>query len=364
MSDPSICTRTIVAELGYPSEGALVKWVREDPRYTGACRRSYTLECKTNAARRALGGEPLARVARDAGCTPTSVYQWMRRYRSEGILGLMNRRNAPMPAGPVPAAGDDVEGLRRQVEALRLENAVMRETIDVLKADDPRLDPSMLTNRERTRVVDAIRGEFGLARALQATGLKRSTYYYERGVVAAGDKHAALRARVRRLFESGGRVWGYRTVHRMLRLDAKDPLVVSEKVVRRIMREEGLRPVYLKRPKRWSSYAGEITQAPENLVERDFHAGEPNMLWVTDVTQFTMDGYKCWLSPVVDCFDGMVVSWTLSRSPDAAMADRMLLDAVATLKDGERPIIHSDRGPLQRQNAHTLVGRPAVAALP
>ncbi len=79
---------------------------------------------------------PSARVARDAGCTPTSVYQWMRRYRSEGILGLMDRRNAPMPAEPMPAAGDDVEELRRQVEVLRLENAVMRETIGVLKADD------------------------------------------------------------------------------------------------------------------------------------------------------------------------------------------------------------------------------------
>jgi len=174
--------------------------------------------------------------------------------------------------------------------------------------------------------------------------LKRSTYYYERGVVAADDKHAALRARVRRLFESGGRVWGYRTVHRMLRLDAKDPLVVSEKVVRRIMREGAMRPVYLKRPKRWSSYAGEIGEAPANLVERDFHAGMPDMLWVTDVTRFTMDGYKCRLSPVVDCFDGMVVSWTLSRSPNAGMADRMLLDAVATLKEGERPVVHSDRG--------------------
>ena len=73
-------------------------------------------------------------------------------------------------------------------------------------------------------------------------------------------------------------------------------------------------------------------------------ADAPNMLWVTDVTQFTMDGYKCWLSPVVDCFDGMVVSWTLSRSPNADMANRMLLDAVATLRDGEHPIIHSDRG--------------------
>ena len=29
--------RKVIAELGYPSEGALVKWVREDPRYTGAC---------------------------------------------------------------------------------------------------------------------------------------------------------------------------------------------------------------------------------------------------------------------------------------------------------------------------------------
>lgn len=314
----------------------------EADEITGACRRSYTPECKTNAARRALEDEPLARVARDAGCTPTSVYQWMRRCRSEGIPGLTDGRNAPMPAEPMPAAGDDVEELRRQVEVLRLENAVMRETIDVLKADDPRLDPSMLTNRERTRVVDAIRGEFGLAACLKAVGLKRSTYYYERGAIAAGDRYAVLRARVAGLFEQGGRAWGYRTIHRMLRLDESDPIVVSEKVVRRIMREGAMRPVYLKRPKRWSSYAGEIGEAPVNLVERDFHADAPNMLWVTDVTQFTMDGYKCWLSPVVDCFDGMVVSWTLSRSPNADMANRMLLDAVATLRDGEHPIIHSD----------------------
>ena len=77
---------------------------------------------------------------------------------------------------------------------------------------------------------------------------------------------------------------------------------------------------------------------------RDFHADRPNVLWLTDVTQFTMDGYKCWLSPVIDCFDGMIVSWTLSRSPNAAMANTMLLEAIRTLKDGEHPIIHSDRG--------------------
>ena len=159
-----------------------------------------------------------------------------------------------------------------------------------------------------------------------------------------GDKYAVLRERIRGLFEQGGRVRGHRTIHRLLRMDDAEPLVVSEKVVRRIMGEEGLRPVHLRRPKRWSSYRGELSEAPANLVERDFHAERPNTLWLTDVTQFTMDGYKCRPSPVVDCFDGMVVAWRLSRSPGAAMSEGMLLDAAATLRDGERPTVHSDRG--------------------
>lgn len=115
----------------------------------------------------------------------------------------------------VPAVDDGCEDpveLRRRLEALRLENAVMRETINVLKAGDPRLDPSGLTSREKARVVDAVRGEFGLADALSAVGLRRSTYYYGRTAMRAVDKYAVLRERVRLLFEEGGRVWGYRTI--------------------------------------------------------------------------------------------------------------------------------------------------------
>ncbi len=46
----------------------------EADKITGACRRSYTLECKTNAARRALEASPspawrATRVARRRACT-------------------------------------------------------------------------------------------------------------------------------------------------------------------------------------------------------------------------------------------------------------------------------------------------------
>ena len=48
--------------------------------------------------------------------------------------------------------------------------------------------------------------------------------------------------------------------------------------------------------------------------------------------------------PVIDCYDGMPVAWTIGTGPDSALANGMLADACSTLKDGEKPIIHSDRG--------------------
>lgn len=331
---------------GAPTRSTVRRWVSEDPRHASSRGRqgaSYTLEDRMRAVRMALDGMACRDVAAAVGCSAASVRNWVRAWREKGGAGLVTGRDDVAPPAVAPADGS-VEELRRQVEELRLENAVMRETLRILKAAGPRPDSAVLTNGERTRVVDALRDEFGLGACLEAVGLARSTYYYQRAVRGREDKYGQLRRRVRSLFEEHGRAVGYRTIHRWLRQDGEEPVVVSEKVVLRIMGEEGLRPVYLGRARAWSSYAGETAPAPGNLVARDFHADAPNRLWVTDVTMFAMDGYRCWLSPVIDCFDGMIVSWRMSPSPDAAMSEGMLADAIATLADGETPVIHSDRG--------------------
>lgn len=84
--------------------------------------------------------------------------------------------------------------------------------------------------------------------------------------------------------------------------------------------------------------------APDNLSPTDFKAEQPNQKWLTDITEFQLPAGKVWLSPVVDCFDGKVVSWSLSTRPDAELINTMLDSAVETLNAGERPVIHSDRG--------------------
>ena len=58
-------------------------------------------------------------------------------------------------------------------------------------------------------------------------------------------------------------------------------------------------------------------------MNRDFHAANPNELWVTDITEFRIPAGKVYLSPVIDCYDGMPVAWTIGTSPNAALANGM-----------------------------------------
>jgi transposase InsO family protein len=118
----------------------------------------------------------------------------------------------------------------------------------------------------------------------------------------------------------------------------------SEKVVQRLMRQECLIVAANKR-RRYGSYLGEISPAPENLIDRDFHAETPNEKWLTDITEFQLPAGKVYLSPMIDCFDGLVVSWTIGTRPDADLVNTMLDAAIETVATSEtRPVIHSDRG--------------------
>lgn len=68
----------------------------------------------------------------------------------------------------------------------------------------------------------------------------------------------------------------------------------------------------------------------------------PYQKWLTALTAIGLPAGKVYLSPVIDCFDGMVHSWTIGTSPNAQLVNNMLEKALATLRPGEHPIIHSD----------------------
>ena len=79
--------------------------------------------------------------------------------------------------------------------------------------------------------------------------------------------------------------------------------------------------------------------------------GKPNQKWVTDVTEFALFGIKLYLSPIIDLFNGEVVSYNLSRHPNLAQTTDMLNKAFAKIPDNTNLILHSDQG-WQYQHKH------------
>ena len=101
----------------------------------------------------------------------------------------------------------------------------------------------------------------------------------------------------------------------------------------------------IQRPKRrYSSYKGEVGKVAPNLLKRNFNANKPNQKWVTDVTEFKVKNEKLYLSPIVDLFNGEVISYNLSRHPVFLQVADMLEKAFKKLNDDDKLIIHSDQG--------------------
>lgn len=192
-------------------------------------------------------------------------------------------------------------------------------------------------------MISSLRPKWKLKDLLALTRMAKSSYEYAAAALARPEsaERAGARAAVVRAFGDSGGAYGYR------RIAAQTG--VGEWTVRAIMGEESLVARAAKKKRRYSSYRGEVSEAPDNLLRDErgkhhFRADAPNELWVTDVTEFRIPAGKSYLSPVIDCFDGMPISWAISTSPSAEMANSSLLGACSQLKEGEHPTGHSDRG--------------------
>lgn len=255
----------------------------------------------------------------------------------------MKRHN---DSGPVPKPKEltdlqqQIDLLQGNIRRLQLEHDLLKKANELLKKGLG-VAPQLLSNREKTLLVDALKHTYAISELLAELDLARSSYFYHCARLKSPDKYADARVAITDVFQSNHRCYGYRRMRAAL---GRRQLHISEKVVQRLMKQECL-IVTKNRRRRYGSYLGEISPAPENLINRDFKAETPNEKWLTDITEFQIPAGKVYLSPMIDCFDGLVVSWTIGTHPDADLVNTMLDAAIETVASSEkRPVVHSDRG--------------------
>ena len=278
-------------------------------------------------------------IADKVGVCRETLYNWRKELLEPEALASMKRTKKPATGSDRSQLQAQLETLRAEVRRLRLEQELLKKANELLKKDQG-IGLHLLTNREKTQLVDALRQTYLTTELLSSVAIARSSYFYHRSRLKAAEKYFEVRRTITEIFERNHCCYGYRRIQASL---LRQCVCISEKVVRRLMKQERLVAAMPKR-RRYGSYMGEIGPAPENLLKRDFSATAPNQKWLTDISEFQLPEGKVYLSPMIDCFDGKIVAYTAGFSPNAELANRMLEKAASTLPGNARPLVHSDRG--------------------
>lgn len=279
-------------------------------------------------------------VAELTGLNRGTISNWVR--------GLLPHSYTGKPARMKPPENqrgrwvDMLDENGEEMTPAEIENILLRAVLADLKAEGSSLQS--ISKKNLCALGERLRAATGLPLKDITAFLKisKSTYEYHRAR-RGYDKYKELRVRIKELFDEGNATWGYRSIWARLR---REGTRVSEKVVRRLMCEEGLEVIYTRRRRRpYSSYKGEISPAPNNIAARDFHANGPDELWVTDISEFKVgDKGKVYLSAILDCFDGKPVFWVSSTKPSGRLATSTLRGALSKRDPDAITVIHSDRG--------------------
>lgn len=169
--------------------------------------------------------------------------------------------------------------------------------------------------------------------------MARSVFYYHLKRLKADGKYAMEKETIKSIYHEHKGRYGYRRVTAEMR---NRGVVINHKTVRRLMDEMCLKSRI--RKVRYRSYKGEVGKIAPNIIARNFAAEAPNRKWATDVTQINIGSVKLYLSSILDMFNGEIISYNISHSPNMEQVYDMLDKAFARFDSLDGLILHSDQG--------------------
>lgn len=184
-----------------------------------------------------------------------------------------------------------------------------------------------------------LRHKYDLELLLNCMNMARSSYYYYEKRSQLNDKHQDVKNLIKQIYNHHKGRYGYRRIT----LELKNRgFVINHKTVLRLMKILGLKSII--RIKKYKSYKGEQGKIAPNILQRNFKATQPNQKWATDVTEFNISGNKLYLSPIIDLFNGEIISYELTEKSNFYQIATMLKKSFKTIPNNTNLILHSDQG--------------------
>ena len=172
--------------------------------------------------------------------------------------------------------------------------------------------------------IDEHRDTFGVEPICRVLQFAPSTYYAvlkrRREPAARTLSDAAALVEIERVYAASNKLYGARKVWWQL---AREGILLARCTVERLMRQNGLRGVVRGKRLR-TTIPGDEADRPVDLVERNFAAAGPNVLWVADFTYVMTFSGTVYVAFIIDVFSRRIVGW----KADISMKTALVLDTL------------------------------------
>ncbi|WP_246367329.1 IS3 family transposase, partial [Paraliobacillus salinarum] len=202
-----------------------------------------------------------------------------------------------------------------------------------------------LSRKAQAALSFELKETFQLKDVLQVVSIPESSYHYHIKRMKKKNPDQELEERIQSIFDENNGNYGYRRVY--LELKNNQGFKVNHKKVQRIMKKLGLKGNKFRRKSRkYSSYKGTVGKIGKNRIHRRFNTSVCHQKLTTDITEFKCSGgVKLYLNPIMDMFNGEILSYGINISPTLDLVLKPLEEAIEIVKDSKyRTTIHSDQG--------------------
>ena len=192
------------------------------------------------------------------------------------------------------------------------------------------------------RFIDAEKADYPVTALCRMLGVSKSGYYAWRSRPPSERRRrdAVLIEKIRQIHSRSRETYGYPRVHAELRsLGVK----CGRRRIARLMRAEGLWGCVRGKKRRTTRRDPRAAPAPD-LLRGDFVAGQPNRVWLADITYIpTREGFL-YFAFILDTHSRRIVGWSM----DSHMRTELVVDALEMAVWRRKPsaglVHHSDRG--------------------
>jgi transposase InsO family protein len=173
--------------------------------------------------------------------------------------------------------------------------------------------------------------------------LPRSSYYYQAKVndKPMNDTIKSIIQSMKQISIETGHTYGKRRLKHHLNAKGHQ---IGIYAVASLMKKTNIKAI---RPKKRHYYpnSGVLHRTADNLLNREFNQQSSNTHWVGDITYIkTYQGWS-YLASVLDLASRQIVGWSLSKQPNAQLAQNAMNNAIARYKPNlSKLMFHSDQG--------------------